>query len=54
MDALFGLPRRKKAGYSYREPLRGKYFFANQDDVDEFVVKSTFKPPSNVEVHVYI
>ena len=37
MDAIFGLPRKKSAGRSFRQPLHGRLFFENQDDVDEFV-----------------
>ena len=37
MDALFGLPRKKISGISYREALSGNIFFANQTSVDEFV-----------------
>ncbi len=37
MDALFGLPRKKAAGKSYREPLHGHLFFGDQACVDEHV-----------------
>ena len=37
MDALFGLPRKKPAGSSVRDPLHGSRFFYNQDEVDKFV-----------------
>ena len=37
MDALFGLPRRKAAGTSYRQALHGSLFFQDQGDVDKFV-----------------
>ena len=37
MDALFGLPRKKSAGKSFRNPLHGHIFFGNQQSVDEFV-----------------
>ena len=37
MDALFGLPRKKSAGKSFRQPLHGVLFFDNQDEVDAFV-----------------
>lgn len=40
MDALFGLPRKKAAGQSYREPLHGKLCFHDQLAVDEFVAQS--------------
>ena len=36
MDALFGLPRKKAAGISYRDPLHDQ-FFCQQPLVDEFV-----------------
>lgn len=37
MDALFGLPRRKSAGQSHRQPLHGSLFFKDQHAVDEHV-----------------
>lgn len=37
LDRLFGLPRKKSAGTSYREPVHDPLFFCNQADVDEFV-----------------
>jgi len=37
MDALFGLPRKKSAGKSFRQPLHGMLFFDDQDEVDAFV-----------------
>ena len=40
MDALFGLPRKKSAGVSYREPLLGNLFFGDQSSVDQFVSES--------------
>ncbi|XP_028412340.1 uncharacterized protein LOC114535157 [Dendronephthya gigantea] len=36
-DACFGLPRKKAAGSSVREPLHGGTFFSNQEKVDNFV-----------------
>lgn len=39
MDALFGLPRKKKAGKSVREPLFGQTFFLKQDEVDDHHAK---------------
>ena len=38
--ALFGLPRNKSAGKSFRQPIHGKLFFCDQDSVDEFVNNS--------------
>lgn len=40
MDALFGLPRKKSAGISYRDPLHGELFFCSQPEVDQFVADS--------------
>lgn len=40
MDALFGLPRKKSAGSSYRGALHGALFFCDQSSVDEFVAGS--------------
>ena len=37
MDALFGLPRKRSAGKSLRDPLHGKIFFGDQNEVDQFV-----------------
>jgi len=37
MDALFGLPRKKSAGISFRDPLHGNLFFGDQAAVDEYV-----------------
>ena len=37
LDALFGLPRKKAAGKSHRDPLHGDLFFGNQSSVDEHV-----------------
>jgi len=39
MDGLFGLPRKKSAGHSHREPLHGHLWFSNQLEVDEFVAQ---------------
>ena len=37
MDALFGLPRKKSAGVSHRDPLLKDVFFYDQLEVDRFV-----------------
>ena len=37
MDALFGLPRKKSAGCSFRPPLFEDLFFYNQQLLDQFV-----------------
>ena len=37
MDAVFGLPRKKSSGCSYRDPLYKDVFFSDQLTVDEFV-----------------
>ncbi len=37
MDALFGLPRKKSAGTSYRDPLHGELFFFKQPPIDQYV-----------------
>ena len=41
MDALFGLPRKKSAGQSHRDPLHGHIFFKDQPSVDEHVANSS-------------
>ena len=43
IDALFGLPRKKAAGVSYRDPLHGNLFFGDQAAVDEHV--ASYKMP---------
>ncbi len=40
LDALFGLPRKKSAGNSYRPPLHGHLSFIDQAEVDEYVASS--------------
>ena len=40
MDALFGLPRKKSAGQSFREARHGHLFFRQPSVVDEFVALS--------------
>ena len=46
LDALFGLPRKKSAGKSFRDAVHGNLFFCNQGSVDEFVNNfSNFKEP---------
>ncbi len=39
LDALFGLPRKKSAGNSYRPPLHGHLSCIDQAEVDEYVSK---------------
>ena len=54
MDALFGLPRKKSAGTSYREPLLKDVFFNDQSLVDEFVADSgKTKINLSVSFHLY-
>ena len=50
MDALFGLPRKKSAGTSYREPLLKDVFFIDQSLVDEF---GKTKTNLSVSFHLY-
>lgn len=45
-DALFGLPRKRAAGQSYREPLHGSLMFCDQNKVDLYV--STYPKPKKV------
>ena len=52
MDALFGLPRKKSAGVSYRAPLLGNLFFGDQSSVDQFVSESQ-KTKSQSSVSFY-
>ena len=44
LDAFFGLPRKKAAGKSHRDPLNGKILFANWSSVDEHV--AMYKMPN--------
>jgi hypothetical protein len=37
MDACFGLSRKKSQGQSLSEPKHGTLYFADQDDVDNYV-----------------
>ena len=37
MDGLFGLPRKKSAGESFRDAIHGHLFFGEQTLVDEYV-----------------
>ena len=53
MDALFGLPRKKSAGKSYREPLHGHLFFRNQSAVDEFVASASSKQQKTPNVCMF-
>ena len=48
LDAIFGLPRKKSAGRSFRQPLHGMLFFENQDEVDQFVEAT---PASNKQIN---
>ncbi len=43
MDALFGLPRKKSAGVSFRNPLHADLVFCDQFSVDQFVAESNTK-----------
>ena len=43
MDAFFGLPRKKSAGVSFRDPIHGDLFFGQQERVDEFVALASAK-----------
>ena len=52
MDALFGLPRKKSAGTSYRDPLHGELFFCRQSPVDLFVEESAMSKKSTASTNV--
>ena len=53
VDALFGLPRKKAAGSSHRDPLHGDLFFGDQSTVDEYVAsyKMTGQNMPNVSLY---
>ena len=48
IDGLFGLPRKKSAGKSYRNAVHGGLFFCNQSNVDQFVNESCAVKSMNV------
>jgi hypothetical protein len=50
LDALFGLPRKKAAGCSYRPAILGKLFFCDQVSVDEFVSAQRSKDRNVLQV----
>ena len=50
MDALFGLPRKKSSGSSYRNSIHGHYFFCDQSAVDEFVSMASSRKKSDMKV----
>lgn len=53
MDALFGLPRKKSTGLSYRDPVNGRPLFYNQVTIDEYVsTYRTTKQSSQQDVKV--
>ena len=51
MDAVFGLPRKRSAGLSYRDPVNGHLLFYDQAILDEYVsTYQTTKQNSKLEV----
>ena len=46
MDGLFGLPRKKSAGVSHREPFLKDVFFYDQLEVDRFVSENECIKPN--------
>ena len=52
MDALFGLPRKKSAGISHREPLFQDLVFCDQSTVDQFVQMDSDKSKSATDMNV--
>ena len=52
MDALFGLPRKKSAGSSYRDALHGDLFFVDQAVVDEHVASYKTQKIDSVSVTI--
>ena len=53
MDALFGLPRKKSAGRSFREAIHGHLFFGDQSAVDEFVASAPSKHKKGPKVCIH-
>ena len=56
MDACFGLVRKKSAGANLLPPRHGDTFFADQDDVDNFVdqYSKTAKEAPTVSVDLIV
>lgn len=52
MDALFGLPRKKSAGTSFRSPLYSELFFMDQCAVDQFVSENSGRGKLTLEPNV--
>lgn len=50
MDALFGLPRKKSAGMSHRDPLFQDLLFCDQREVNMFVAESVKPKASDVSI----
>ena len=50
MDALFGLPRKKSAGQSFRKAIHGHLFFRDQSAVDEYVASASLKHNKSMKV----
>ncbi len=53
MDACFGFVRKKSAGVSLNDPRFGTRFFADQTDVDNFVLENSkqAEKSENVSAH---
>ena len=47
MDALFGLPRKRSASTSHRNPLYNNLYFLQQNEVDEFIQQQRNEPAEN-------
>ncbi len=52
MDALFGLPRKRSAGTSHREPLSENLYFQPQNEVDEFLQKQSSEPNTSNVINI--
>ena len=53
MDGLFGLPRKKSAGTSFRSALHGHLFFGQQEKVDEHVAMASVGDKKDPKVVIY-
>ena len=51
MDALFGLPRKKSAGISFRDAIHGHLFFGQQERVDDYVVLASLRNKKEPKVY---
>ena len=54
IDALFGLPRKKSGGNSFRDAIHGHLFFAQQERVDEHVAMASLRHKKEPKIFTII